>query len=88
MDRLDANSLYDASFTQVGGAREDPRSPSKKETTSYSPSDIDGEPSTSLSQLFKVNRLLQKELDQVKKELDSEKLKTSKLEKQIKSLNL
>jgi hypothetical protein len=85
MDRLDPNSLYDVSFTQVGGDIRSPRP--KKETNSYSPADIDGETSKSLSKLFKVNRLLQKELDQVKTELESEKLKTSKLDKQIKSLN-
>ena len=82
MDRLDINSMYSTShkLTQSGGGS---KSPKKGKT--YTPPDIDGESATALDKFRKANRLLQKELSEVKEALEKEKQKTSKLEKQIKA---
>ena len=85
MDRLDINSMYSTShkLTQSGGGSKSSRSPKKGKT--YTPPDIDGESATALDKFRKANRLLQKELSEVKEALEKEKQKTSKLEKQIKA---
>ena len=85
MDRLDINSMYSTShkLTQSGGDSKSSRSPKKGKT--YTPPDIDGESATALDKFRKANRLLQKELSEVKEALEKEKQKTSTLEKQIKA---
>ena len=87
MDRLDINSMYSTShkLTQSGGGSKSPKSPKKGKT--YTPPDIDGESATALDKFRKANRLLQKELSEVKEALKKEKQKTSTLEKQIKASN-
>ena len=88
MDRLDINSMYSTShkLTQSGGGSKSSKSP-KKKTNNYKPLDIDGESATALDKFRKANRLLQKELNEVKEELRKEKQKTSTLEKQLKASN-
>ena len=78
MDRLDINSMYGRNTIQEGGSHR-----SKTQKHSYSPPDVDNDTTTSISKLFKENRLLQKELDIVKQELAKERVKTSMLENQI-----
>ena len=82
-DRLDVNSLYGGSVNkgQSGGVK-------TKKTKKYTPLDDDSETSSSISKLFKANRLLQKELNELKEQLQSELLKNSKLEKLIQANNL
>ena len=93
MDRLDINSMYSTSHTlpQLGGSKSS-RSPksskSPRQSKSYNPSAIDSEKATAIDKFRKANRLLQKELNEVKEELKKEKQKTSILEKQIKATNL
>ena len=93
MDRLDINSMYSTSHTlpQLGGSKSS-RSPksskSPRQSKSYNPSAIDSEKATAIDKFRKANRLLQKELNEVKEELKKEKQKTSTLEKQIKATNL
>ena len=58
MDRLDINSMYGRNTIQEGGSHR-----SKTQKHSYSPPDVDNDTTTSISKLFKENRLLQKELD-------------------------
>jgi len=87
MDRLDINSMYSTShkFSQLGGSKS-PRRTSPKKSKSYSPSDIDSGTATALDKFRKANRLLQRELNEVKYALKKEKQKTSTLEKQIKAI--
>ena len=96
MDRLDINSMYSTSYTlpQLGGSKSS-RSPkssksskSPRQSKSYNPSAIDSEKATAIDKFRKANRLLQKDLNEVKEELKKEKQKTSTLEKQIKATNL
>ena len=87
MDRIHEHSLYagggGASVSQAGGG---PRSKSpKKKNTSYNPADIDGETSTGIDKFRKANRLLQKELKEVKELLDKEKKLNAKLKKEVES---
>jgi len=86
-DRLDITSMYGGAFIQEGG---DPISPRPKKTMvkTYSPTDDYSGTAMSLEKLFKANRLLQKELNEVKSKLDAEKRKNDALEKVIKSQNL
>ena len=90
MDRTSEHSLYSGniSVSQVGGGTTKSKSPKKGKT--YNPADIDGETATAIDKFRKANRLLQKELDQLKEQLKKEQQKTSKLEKQleISKLNL
>ena len=82
MDRVNEHALYsNISISQTGGGKSKSKSPKKNNT--YIPADIDGEASTSLAKFRKANRLLQKELEQVKELLKKEQQKTSKLEKQL-----
>ena len=89
MDRLDINSMYSTShkLTQSGGGSKSSKSP-KKKTNNYKPLDIDGESATALDKFRRANRLLQKELDEVKDALRKEKQKSSKLERQLKASSL
>ena len=82
MDRLDINSMYSTShkFSQLGGSKS-PKSHKMGKT--YTPPDIDGDSATALDKFRKANRLLQKELNEVKEALRKEQQKTSTLEKQI-----
>ena len=82
MDRTSEYSLYSGNITasQIGGSTKS-RSPKKGKT--YNPADIDGGTATAIDKFRKANRLLQKELDQVKEQLKKEQQKTSKLEKQL-----
>jgi len=85
MDRIHEHSLYSGGTTvsQAGGG---PRSKSpKKKNTSYNPADIDGETSTGIDKFRKANRLLQKELNEVKELLEKEKKLNAKLKAQIRS---
>jgi len=70
MDRR--QNLYGDIFEQVGGKSDSNNSQStinQKKTTSYTPSDMSPEDKRSLSKLFEVNRLLQKQLNETKREL-------------------
>ena len=85
MDRVHEHSLYSRVETtfQAGGG---PRSTSStKKTTSYTPGDVDGETSISIDKFRKANRLLQKELKDVKELLEKEKKLTAKLKKEVES---
>jgi len=84
MDRVNEHALYSSniSINQTGGGKSKSRSPTKNNNT-YIPADIDGETSTALDKFRKANRILQKELDQVKEQLKKEQQRTSKLEKQL-----
>ena len=82
MDRR--QNLYGDIFEQVGGKSDSNNSQStinQKKTTSYTPSDMSPEDKRSLSKLFEVNRLLQKELDETKRELKITKEKLAKANK-------
>ena len=83
MDRTSEYSLYSGNISapQVGGGATKSRSPKKGKT--YNPADIDGGTATAIDKFRKANRLLQKELDQVKDQLKKEQQKTNKLEKQL-----
>jgi len=93
MDRLDINSMYSTSHksSQAGGSNSpnSPNSPNsvKRKGKTYNPADIDGESASALDKFRKANRLLQKELNEVKEELKIEKQKTSTLDKQLKASN-
>ncbi len=79
MDRR--NNLYGDIFEQLGGKPDSKNSQStvtQKKTSSYSPQDMPTEDQRSLSKLFEVNRLLQKELDETKRELKITKEKLAK----------
>jgi len=70
MDRR--QNLYGDIFERVGGKSDSNNSQStinQKKTTSYTPSDMSPEDKRSLSKLFEVNRLLQKQLNETKREL-------------------
>ena len=70
MDRR--QNLYGDIFEQLGGksdSKDSQSTISQKKSSSYSPSDMSPEDQRSLSKLFEVNRLLQKELDETKLEL-------------------
>ena len=89
MDRLDINSMYSTNqiSSQWGGSKS-PRSKthrSKSPTRGniYNPSGIDGATESAIYKFRKANRLLQKELNEVKEQLKKEQQKTKKLEKQI-----
>jgi len=98
MDRLDINSMYSTSHTlpQLGGSKSS-RSPksskspkssrSPRQSKSYIPSAIDMEKATAIDKFRKANRLLQKELNEVKEELKKEKQKSSTLERKLKASN-
>ena len=83
MDRVHEHSLYSGGTTlsQTGGGPR-PTSP-KKKNTSYNPADIDGETSTAIDKFRKANRLLQKELKEIKAQLEEEKKLNAKLKKQV-----
>jgi len=91
MDRINEHSLYSSntSVYQTGGFKssKSPKSP-KKNKSSYRPGDVDGETSTALDKFRKANRELKRDLDKALQQLQGEKLKNSKLEKQIKSHKL
>jgi len=70
MDRR--QNLYGDIFEQLGGKPDSKNSQStvsQKKTSSYSPQDMPTEDQRSLSKLFEVNRLLQKQLNETKREL-------------------
>jgi hypothetical protein len=83
MDR-DYDKLYNKNISihQVGGAPNKSKSP-KKKNTSYNPADIDGETSTGIDKFRKANRLLQNDLNKIKRELNNVKKENIKLKKQI-----
>jgi hypothetical protein len=96
MDRISEYSLYNINVSnqsgggergggERGGGGERSHSPKKR---NYKPSDIDGETSTAIDKFRKANRLLQKELSDIKKDLDIEKEITSKLKKQLEASKL
>ena len=88
MDRIHEHSLYydgNVSVSQSGGG---PRSTSPNKGKTYLPADIDGETSTALDKFRKANRLLQKELNEVKTALEKEKNINKKLTQQLKSHQL
>ena len=79
MDRR--QNLYGNIFEQLGGksdSKDSQSTVSQKKTSSYTPSDMSPEDQRSLSKLFEVNRLLQKELDETKRELKITKEKLAK----------
>jgi len=92
MDRINEHSLYssNSSVYQTGGSSKSSNSPKspKKNKSSYRPGDVDGETSTALDKFRKANRELKRDLDKALQQLQEEKLKNSKLEKQIKSHKL
>jgi len=92
MDRINEYSLYssNSSVYQTGGSSKSSKSPKspKKNKSSYRPGDVDGETSTALDKFRKANRELKRDLDKALQQLQEEKLKNSKLEKQIKSHKL
>ena len=89
MDRLDINSMYSTNqiSSQWGGSKsprsKSPRSKSPTRGNIYNPSGIDGATESAIYKFRKANRLLQKELNEVKEQLKKEQQKTKKLEKQI-----
>jgi len=86
MDRIHEHSLYSGGSTSVSQKGGGPRSTSpKKKNTSYSPADVDGETSTGIDKFRKANRLLQKELKEVKELLEKEKKLNAKLKKEVES---
>ena len=92
MDRVHEHSLYSSSspfrarpVPQTGGDKR--RSPTKTGKT-YTPPDTDEETSTALDKFRKANRLLQKELNEVKDALEKEKNLNKKLTQQLKSYQL
>ena len=91
MDRINEQSLYSSksSVYQTGGFKssKSPKSP-KNNKSSYRPGDVDGETSSALDKFRKANRELKRDLDKALQQLNEEKLKNSKLEKQIKSYKL
>ena len=88
MDRVHEHSLYsrvETTFQAGGGPRSTSPTSSTKKTTSYTPEDVGGETSISIDKFRKANRLLQKELKEVKELLEKEKKLTAKLKKEVES---
>tara|TARA_B110001469_G_C9381105_1_gene197575 strand:- start:32 stop:313 length:282 start_codon:yes stop_codon:yes gene_type:complete len=79
--RLDINSLYGgADIKSSKQPSKQSSKQSKNKVSTYSPNGVDPETQTSMSKLFKVNRELQQEIDNLKEQSKIDKLKITKLE--------
>jgi len=89
MQRKNITTLYSDIFEQGGG--KSPRSHTsindKKKDDFYIPSDLSHKSQTDMSKLFKVNRLLQKDLNETKKELQKTKKELEKSKTLLSKLN-
>ena len=83
MERKNITTLYSDIFEQVGGksSQNNHNNKDNKKNDFYIPSDLSLKSQADLSKVFKANRLLQKELNETKQELEKTKALLNKLNK-------
>ena len=83
MERKNITTLYSDIFEQVGGksSQNNHNNKDNKKNDFYIPSDLSLKSQADLSKVFKANRLLQKELNETKQELEKIKAILNKLNK-------